>query len=160
MNVRKVLTVSIAVVLLVLLTACAEEPVVQEQFPEPHPWFSVDSVVIEDSGMVTVEGTVLSDASAPASASETEAEDATWAADPGEFPEHIAYGFWPDPDEVGAGEAVEVADDGTFVFTYDFSRPEGIRKGWHVLQFDKADWGSQMIWVNVATGEWSETAPG
>jgi len=153
-------TVALLLLAVCLVSACAPEPVVQEEFPEPNEWFSVESVEFDDSGVVTVKGEMLAEvADGVPDVLDSQDEPMIEQGDPGLFPEHIAYGFWPDPDEVGAGEAVEVATDGSFIFEYDLSRPEGIRKGWHVLQFDKENWGSQMVWVNVAAREWSETSP-
>lgn len=152
-----------AVVMLLILgaclaSACTPEPVVQEEFPEPAAWFAVEDVEFSNLGTVTVRGQMLAEAAGKEPGSDV--GTATGQSNPGEFPTHIAYGFWPDPDEVGMGEAVDVGPDGSFVFEYDLSRPDGIHRGWHVLQFDKEGWGSQMIWINVATQEWMDSPPG
>ena len=145
---------SVAVLALALavlpVAGCGPEPKVEEDFPESRPWFSVESVEFDDGGVVTVEGSLLGEARESLSGEEGSREP---------YPEHVAYGFWPDPTQVGPGDVVDVDERGGFEFTHDFSRPGGLQAGWHVLQFDKAGWGTQILWLNLEKEEWTEAEP-
>ena len=136
----------------VLLAACEAEPIVDEDLPDSRPWFSVEAVRFLDGGLVVVEGQVLD-------AILASGEWRSDAASTSPFPDHIAYGLWPNPTEVGAAETVDVNAAGEFVLTHDFGRGVEVREGWHVLQFDKADWGSQVLWLNIERKEWREARP-
>jgi hypothetical protein len=132
------------------VVGCSSEPVAGGELPAAQPWFEVDSVEVGTDGVTNVRGKLLPEA--------MDSIDATMT--PAGAPVHLVYALYPEPDEVGMPEDVEIADDGSISVVYGLaSRPEVLRRGWYVLRFDKADWGSQYIYVNPLRETWSATAP-